>query len=168
MHLHRPNVLIGIAVSVALTLTACGSSRSVIDKRDDVTSRARVLQVKTAAGQTGLQVPADCLQAFTKRLERTLFHRKAFLHGTDGLTLTYTFANGDEGSRAARFWLGFGAGAGSIVVKAVWTDADGKEIARSTHTGTVSGGATGGSWTDAFERCAKEVATFARTHFLER
>jgi hypothetical protein len=61
---------------------------------------------------------ADCQEAFINRLERTLFHRKAFSRGTEGLMLTYTFADGAEGSRAARFWWG-GAGTGSIVVKAV-------------------------------------------------
>lgn len=66
----------------------------------------------------------------------------------------------DPGSQAARYWVGFGAGEGSIVAEVTFLNESGTVVAKGAAWGTVSGGWFGGSLNSAGRRVAKAVVDF--------
>jgi hypothetical protein len=73
----------------------------------------------------------------------------------------------DPGSQALRYWVGFGAGSGEMVVDTTFSDSAGGTIARGNSRGSVSGGWFGGSTSSASKRVAKAIVGFIETN-LER
>jgi hypothetical protein len=64
----------------------------------------------------------------------------------------------DPGSRALRYWIGFGSGTGHVTVMVDVPGADGASSLRGQVVGTVKGGLWGGASTNAAEAAAKAIA----------
>ncbi len=71
----------------------------------------------------------------------------------------------DPGSQAARYWIGFGAGEGSIVAEVTFLNDSGTVVAKGAAWGTVSGGWFGGSLNSAGRRVAKAVVDFVDDNY---
>lgn len=71
----------------------------------------------------------------------------------------------DPGSQAARYWVGFGAGQGTIVAEVSFLNEAGTVIAKGAAWGTVSGGWFGGSLNSAGRRVAKAVVDFVDDNY---
>lgn len=164
--LRRTAVLLTI-IFAAVLLAGCGSRRTSVLANAETSQRFAAATIQEDAGGTGLIVEAEHTEAFRRRLEEALLGDKGFSRG-QGLSVSYRFVEGDPGSRGSRFWIGFGLGEGTIAVEATFRDAAGRELRRTKHVGTVTGGGFGGSYANAFERAATELAEHARSHFLAR
>lgn len=73
----------------------------------------------------------------------------------------------DSGSRAARYFIGFGAGTGRVVAEVSLLDESGSMIAKGSAFGTVSGGLFGGSFDAAGKQVADSVFNFIKDNFNE-
>ncbi len=110
-------------------------------------------------------VPDEPRSHFRAALEEQLYQREiSFAKGPD-LTIKWQFIQYDEGSRAKRYFVGFGAGKGSLAIQAKFYDDSGKELATIQSEGEISMGAFGGSFDSAIEKCAEEIATYTKKNF---
>ena len=64
-----------------------------------------------------------------------------------------------------RYWVGFGAGSGEIIVDVGFSDPSGKQVARANARGSVSGGWFGGSTSSACDRVAKALLDFIKANY---
>jgi len=145
----------------------CGSSRSSVIQQPVPGYHADSLRL-VAEGADGLVITEDQRRTLVKAFEDRVYDARAFQRGQSGLTASYHVTAGNPGSRGLRFWIGLWTGEGTITVEVEWRTAAGVVCARTQHTGVVSGGAFGGSWNKAFEKCGNEIGEFAITTFLER
>lgn len=121
--------------------------------------------VTAEEGAATVTVPDEPRLHFKSALDEQLYRQEvAFAKGTD-LTIKWQFVQYDEGSRAKRYFIGFGAGKGSLAIQAKFYDGSGKELATIQSEGEISMGAFGGSFDSAIEKCAEEIATYARQNF---
>lgn len=88
-----------------------------------------------------------------------------FDKGGSTLTIQGRLVGFDPGSQAARYWAGFGAGEGSIVVEVTFVDEAGAVVAKGAAFGSVTGGWFGGSLNSAGKRAAKAVVDFVNERY---
>lgn len=88
-----------------------------------------------------------------------------FAQGGRTITVQGRLIGFDPGSQAARYWVGFGAGEGSIVAEVTFLDESGTPVAKGAAWGTVSGGWFGGSLNSAGRRVAKAVVDFVDDNY---
>jgi hypothetical protein len=69
----------------------------------------------------------------------------------------------NEGSKALRYFVGFGAGKGEILVETTFND-EAATVAKGVAKGSVSGGWFGGSTRDASRRVARAIVDFLEDH----
>ncbi len=147
-----------LVLSCFLLLAGCGSGRlTVMDPLDagDFVSGVRVQQAKGT-------VPAEpeMTQEFETLLKEKL-EEKGIKEGKS-LTLSYRFIQINEGSRAARWFFGGigNAGEGTLTVEVTYLNQNGKAIAKITSEGKISSGFGGGSFSNALEHAANEIAAY--------
>ena len=100
---------------------------------------------------------------FQAALEKKLYGPgSGFVRGND-YRLTWTPVKVDEGSRALRYFVGFGAGAGTMVTNVKVTDAKGKLVGQGEAEGKRVMGIAGGDFEGACEEAGEEIAKVART-----
>jgi len=115
------------------------------------------LKEKTEA----IGVAASITQYLRERLEGKVW----FKGGGETLTIKGLVVGFDPGSQAARYFIGFGAGSGEIIVDAVFSDTSGTQVARANAKGSVSGGLLGGSTSSACDRVAKAIMDFIKANY---
>ena len=69
------------------------------------------------------------------------------------------------GSQVARWGLGFGAGKGSLAIEGKFYDVAGNELASVRSEGEIAGGFLGGSFSEASDKAADELAEYAKKFF---
>jgi hypothetical protein len=160
----RNLLLINTIILIAM-VSSCGSERTVIQLPDTNSSyrstTAFVIADKSKGG-------ADVEDQYRTELESELHHdlqSQGFKNGS-GLTIKYWFAEADPGSRAGRFWIGFGVGEGKVQINVEFYDANGNHLSSTDNIGTVSGGFTGGSFSTAIDHAAEAIAEYAGKHYL--
>ena len=150
------------AAAAALALSACaGSDLMVLEKNSSNYSSNVVNLVYEEA-----TVPVDPgKQALLAKYMDDAFTDVGFTLG-EGLTMRYGFIGYDEGSQAARYFLGgIGGGEAKMVLRAEFYDRDGNKLASVQSEGRLAGGLLGGDSDTAMMKAAEELADYAKANF---
>jgi uncharacterized protein DUF4410 len=156
--------------AAALLLSACGGSRDfrVEQPPSEAFASYGALQVQPFT----IEEPRDAVvrekalkmaELLTNEVRDRLAGR--FDKGGRTLVVQGRLVGFDPGSQAARYWVGFGAGEGSIVAEVTFLNESGKAVAKGAAWGTVSGGWFGGSLNSAGRRVAKAVVDFVNDNY---
>jgi hypothetical protein len=156
------------AVPFLLALAACGG-KSFIEGQAPTVPLGGFGQVTvelfTIDGLEGL--PEDkkgkamgVAAEITESVRERLADRKLFASGGKVLTIKGRITGFNEGSKALRYFVGFGAGKGEIIVETTFADEAGAKVAAGSARGTVSGGWFGGSTRDASRRVARAIVDY--------
>jgi hypothetical protein len=155
-----------IAVAASIILAGCITTATTVE-RHKPSQTFQVVSAETSEQTTALAVPTDVHARFQQFFDEELYSRGGFQRGPQ-LKIKWQFAEFDAGSRALRYFVGFGAGKGKITVHAMFLDERGHEIAAVDGFGTVVMGAFGGSYDSALRECAYEITKYAKDNFLTR
>jgi hypothetical protein len=153
MHLSRRFFLPVVAILIATLLAGCGGISG------PGTGTPRKIRVVEAPGE---KIPPQFHGKFVQRLERELYDEN-FTRGND-LVLTWKCTEVNAGNRALRYFVGFGAGAGVVVIQATLADAKGHVLGTKELKGVQTIGMFGGSFDSAIEMAADGTADFAAAH----
>ena len=116
-------------------------------------------------GGATVQAQDEGVTELKEYMEKAFFEKGLFSKG-DGLTVKYGFMTYDEGSQAARYFLGgIGGGEAKMVVGAEFYDKSGKLLAKIQSEGRLNGGFFGGDSSSAIKKAAQEVADYAKANF---
>jgi Domain of unknown function (DUF4410) len=126
----------------------------------------------------GVEVPADYVSRLstelvaeltkTKRFKRVLQQDEATEAGVTVARLTGTITEFKKGNRAARYFVGLGAGRTVIRANVRFTDvSSGETLLEDDVDGKVVMGGMGGASSGATNGLAKEVAKVAKAHFAQ-
>lgn len=150
-------LLVGCSSSVTkVTAPVSQSNQNVsINYSDVIIENAKVANV----------IPQEKQEYYEKKLEE-LFIKNGTGIGT-GLKIKYSFMAFDEGSQALRYFVGFGAGKGELIVKTSFYDAITDTLLGEIETkGELSVGAFGGSFDGTLEKVAEDVFNFTKKNYL--
>lgn len=115
-----------------------------------------------AEGTHAFEFTLNYRQTFEKKLNEMLYGKDGvFVKSTAGNVLHWEVVKADPGSRALRYFVGFGAGKGIFLVRTDLMDRKGKMIAGEDEEGDQVMGVAGGSYDSAIEEAAEKVARFA-------
>ena len=153
------------AILAALTLSACATGTTTVVAPAQVGQGATYPTLKLESATDTVTVPPQARTHFDARLNEYLYAKDSGFTPGDSLIVRYRFIQFDEGSRALRYLLGFGAGKGTMTVEVIFLDKSQKELAKINVGGEISMGVFGGDFDEAISRAAKEVATYAINTF---
>lgn len=155
-----------VAVAASFLVAGCITTASTVERRKP-SQPFQAVSAETSEQASAVAVPADIHKRFQELLVEELYARGNFQRGPQ-LKIKWQFAEFDEGSRALRYFVGFGAGKGKITIHATFLDERGREIAAVDGFGTVIMGVFGGSYDSALRECAYEITRYAKDNFLIR
>ncbi len=155
-----------VLLIACLFVSACGSQKTTVRDASNAIYKSSTITVVADATKRSFQTDDQYRVEFENKLMERL-ERKAFTTGS-GLTLKYWLSDADEGSRSARFWLGFGAGTGKFKVIVEFYDVNGNKLSETENVGTVSGGFTGGSFSAAILNSAESIAAYAKKTYYSK
>jgi Domain of unknown function (DUF4410) len=154
---------IALMVFAAQLVAACAQSSLMVSQPP--ARKAALQSVQIVAGDSTVPVDPQVARLFETELRKDLYEgAKKFAQG-DELTLSYRFIQLDQGSKAARFWLGFGAGKGSLTIEITYKSKEGAELGRINVGGEIIGGVTGGEFDSAVTKAAEEAANYTFSNF---
>ena len=153
---------LGVA-AVFLFASACATATTTVMAPPD--GQYKNHSIAVSHGTDTIEVDEDASTRFEEKLLEILYAEGAFSEGA-GLTLEYRFIQFDKGSQAARYIIGMGVGKGSMTIEVLFLDASGTELARVHTGGEISAGLFGGSFGEAVDTSATEVAEYAIANFL--
>ncbi len=148
-----------IVFVLAVALTACGATVTVLAPTQ-LGPEASYPTLKIVSDSDTVEIPADARAHFEKRLNEYLFTKESGFAPGDALTLRYRFVQFDEGSRALRYIIGFGAGKGKMTAEITFLDKDQKELGKISVEGEIIMGFLGGDFDAAISAAAKKVADY--------
>lgn len=151
----RPLIILAIAVALA----ACGATVTVLTP-PTIAPGATFPTAKIEAGTDTVEIPADARAHFEKRLNQYLFEKNSGFTAGDALTLRYRFIQYDEGNRALRYLIGFGAGKGKMTTEVTFHDQAGTELGKIAVEGEIIMGILGGDFDAAISAAAKKIADY--------
>jgi hypothetical protein len=156
-----------VVLTLAIAISACASGATTVLTPPPALMQATYNTLKIESGTDTVSIPADARAHFEKRLNEYLLTATPptkFKSGND-LTLRYRFIQFDEGSRALRYIVGFGAGRGKMTAEVTFVDGQGKEVARINVEGEISAGFFGGDFDMAISQAARQVADYTVKNF---
>jgi len=155
-HLHPIVSRLALLATAALLAVGCASSS---DKARTSAPR-KPLAVVEGNHQPGLT--SEYRKVFQEKLDELLYGNEgAYTKVDKGPTLRWEATRIDPGSRALRYFVGFGAGKGTFNARALLVDAKGHTITSSDVEGDQVMGVGGGSFDSAIEEAAENIAEFA-------
>ena len=146
-------------------IQACASGTTTVLSPPE--SDARFSSVSIVSSEDTVAVEEGLADYYEEKLREYLFVEDGFSEG-DELTIQFRFIQLDKGSRAARYFIGFGAGKGELTIETVFLDADGAEVAKIQSGGEISVGFAGGSFREAVAKAAEKTADYAKDNLLAR
>ncbi|MEM6851295.1 MAG: DUF4410 domain-containing protein [Pseudomonadota bacterium] len=152
------------AVALALGVVACASGTTTVVAPTE--AKTTFASAQFERGDDTVEVKDEYAQYFGAKLFEAFFEEGAFAQGEE-LTVRYRFIQLDKGSQAKRYFIGFGAGKGSLTIEAVFLNPNGEELSKINVGGEISVGFFGGSFQEALAKAADEVAEYAATNFLD-
>lgn len=153
-----------VAAVLAGTLVAgcAGSSNMVVTPNQ---SDFRSQTVDLVYGGATVSAEDEGVTELKRYMEEAFYEKGLFSRGA-GLTVKYGFMTYDEGSQAARYFLGMiGGGEAKMVVGAEFYDTNGNLLARIQSEGRLNGGFFGGDASSAVKKAAQEIANYAAANF---
>jgi hypothetical protein len=148
-----------IILVCAIALTACGATVTVMNA-PQLAPEAVYPTLKIESATDTVEIPAEARAHFEKRLNEYLFTKTSGFTPGDSLTLRYRFIQFDEGSRALRYLIGFGAGKGKMTAEITFLDRDQTELGKISVEGEIIMGILGGDFDAAISAAAKKVADY--------
>jgi hypothetical protein len=153
-----------VAICVAVS-TLCGCAGKAVEMQRPATA-FRPASVQSSEENSAVSpAPQSIRNRFQLLLDEALYSEGHFQRGTQ-LTIKWQVVKYDEGIRALRYVVGFGAGQGKIVVKARFLDEKGRQIAAIQSEGTITMGAFGGAYETALSKCADAIGKYTKETFL--
>lgn len=169
-----------LAILFMLVLTACGSGRyTILEPANQRLTDYGVLEI--APFQTSLTAPEamEVADRFAGRLHQAvseyrlqhpndLVYREITLgteQSADVLLMEGTLISYEEGSRAKRYFIGFGSGKAFCTIQVKFVDkASGQEISRTKFDGELSMGLFGGSADEAVDALVESFIDYMRQY----
>ena len=148
-----------------LVVSACATGTTTVI--EPTKQQLTVESLRFVAAKNTVNVPPEITAHFATRLREYLISDGIYGAGND-LTLRYRFIQVDEGSRALRYIIGFGAGKGQLTVEVVYLDASGNEVSKINVGGEISVGFFGGDFDEAISNAAREAAEYTIANFPAR
>jgi hypothetical protein len=166
MH-HRAAALVRalVVIVAALVLSGCASGAITVLSPAQIPPGATYPTLKIESATDTVTIPADARAHFEKRLNEYLFAANSGFTPGDALIMRYRFIQFDEGDRALRYLIGFGAGKGKMTAEVIFLDTTQKELAKITVEGEISMGFLGGDFDMAISTAARKVADYAIATF---
>lgn len=165
----------------AVTVSGCGSSRyTMIDPPKQAVSNFEVLEIrdftsaladqdsKDLAGRFADQLHAAVIEDREKNPGKSIFSEvvRRSDRSDKVLRLDGTVISFEKGSRAKRYWLGFGAGKAFCTIQAVFADkATGQQVLKANFDGELSMSFFGGSAEEAVDSVVKAFIDYFRDYF---
>lgn len=153
-----------VAISAALSLSACASSALMVEK-----PAVGVQRVATATLQ--YEAPTVSVEETTQQhLQRkmaealTTGDKAVFSPGPD-MTIRYRFVGHNEGSRLGRYLTAGLAGGSKTYIVADFLNPAGETIGQVRAEGSVGGGIAGGSAKSGVDGAVKKIAEYAQANF---
>lgn len=144
-----------ILAAAAFLAVGCAST----DKARSSAPR-KPLAVVEGAHQPGLT--SEFRKVFQEKLDELLYGEDgAFTKVDKGPSLRWEVTRVDPGSRALRYFVGFGAGKGTFNARATLLDSKGNILTTTDTEGDQVMGVGGGSFDSAIEEAAENIAEFA-------
>ena len=179
MIIKKLNLLVILGIS--LLLSGCASSHySVLQAPSQPVNTFNKLEIAKFKSNLKDEVSIDLADRFAGQLYREIMKERELHPGesifeeivleTDDvegvLLLNGTVISFEEGSRAARYFIGFGAGKAYCTIQAVFTNkATGEEIIRTNFDGELSMGLFGGSPEEAVDAVVKAFISYFDDYF---
>lgn len=152
-------------IALILVLAGCAGGATTVVSPVKNTPRVTSKTLSIELADDGIQVPPAVREGFEKRLNEYLFSGNSkFSRGKD-LTLRYRFTHFDEGDRALRYVVGFGAGKGVMTAEVTFFDVGGSKVAQINVDGEITMGFFGGDFDIAVTQAAREVADYTLKEF---
>ncbi|MBC2777864.1 DUF4410 domain-containing protein [Parasphingopyxis marina] len=155
------------AVAATIVLSACAGSSNMVISPNRTAYTAQSVTLEYDGGT--IDVEQDSVDELQRYMDEEFFgdaqNAAAFARGSE-LTVRYGFMTFDEGSQAARYFLGgLGGGEARMVVRAEFFDPQGNSLAVIQSEGRLGGGFFGGDAGSAIRGAAREIATYAVDNF---
>ena len=170
-------------VFAVLTLVGCASHRyTVVEAPTESLSDYKILQIKEFTTSLNEPEAKRLSLLFADRLmEEIAAHRKAHpddvVYGKvvrqtdeaqDVLVMEASVISYEEGSRAKRYFLGFGAGKAYCTIQARFINKEtGEEVARTNFDGELSGGLFGGDADETVDGVVKAFLDYMKQYMAE-
>ena len=153
---------LALAIAMPILLAACANGATTVLQPAESSFKASTINVAAVGDTVG--VDPEISNYYGEKLNEYLFADETFTTGND-ITVSYRFIQFEEGNRAIRYLVGFGAGKGSLTIESTFTDATGNELAKIQSEGEISVGVLGGSFKEAVAKAARETSDFALANF---
>lgn len=138
--------------ALAFALSACSTTSTV-----DFGQKEKSYHSYTIRDLSQDHIPSDTRTLFTQYLNNELT-ALGYTVGDD-LDININIENFNEGNRALRYWVGFGAGkATSKIVTTLVDKESGKIVGNIQTDGMLAMGVFGGNSKDVLKRSAKDIA----------
>ncbi|MEM8772799.1 MAG: DUF4410 domain-containing protein [Pseudomonadota bacterium] len=151
------------AATILLLIQACASGSTTV--LNPASSAEKYSSITIEAAEDTVEVESELSDYYEAQLRELLYVEDGFGEGGE-LTARYRFIQVDKGSRAARYFVGLGAGKGSLTIETVFLNAAGEEVAKIQSGGEISGGFAGGGFQEAVGKAAKQTAEYAKSNLL--
>lgn len=158
------NLRLVAALLLAAALPACISTSDVRETRGPAKAH-KVSSIDIAPERSTVQVAPEAVARFQKFLEDDFYYKHGFQRGNQ-LKLRWRFTEFDQGNRALRYFVGFGAGNGKVVAHATFLDEKNRVVGAVEAHGRIVSGMFGGSYDTALRNCTDEINRYAEEHFL--
>ena len=168
-------------VLVALATAGCASSRyTVLQPANQPVTNFDVLEIKDFTSNLADEDSLELANRFADRLHTAVMRDReqnpgqsvfdAVLRESDRsdrvLTLDGTVISFEKGSRALRYFVGFGAGKAYCTIQAVFSDKmTGEEVLRANFDGELSMSLFGGSPEEAVDAVVRAFIDYFRDYF---
>lgn len=155
-----------MASALAFAMTGCASSALMVEQPKSGTFRTS--QATILYDKSNVPVDDDNITYTQERMEKAFFGGETplFAKGA-GITVRYRYIGFDEGSQAARYFLGPIAGGSKILLETDFIGPDGTLLAQVRGEGSVSGGFFGGSNKSGIDQAVEKIAEFAAANFKQ-
>jgi len=166
-HLRAQRWRYATAVIIALLLNACGSSHyTVLQPANEPLEAFEVLEIRDFTSNLSDADSIDLANRFADQLYAAVMQHRREDPGSSifrdvvrntkesdsVLALNGVVISFDKGSRAKRYWIGFGAGKAYCTIQATFTNkATGAEVLKSNFDGELSMSFFGGSAEEAVD-----------------
>ncbi|MEO0500124.1 MAG: hypothetical protein AAF205_06145, partial [Pseudomonadota bacterium] len=150
-----------LALAGVFVLSACAGSSNMVMQPNKAAYKANAVNL-VYEGAT-VDVEEKDVAELQKFMENEFFGGDTpFVRGED-LTVRYGFMQFDEGSQAARYFLGVvGGGEAKMIVGAEFVDNQGNVVSKIQSEGRLNGGFFGGDAGSATKLAAREIADYAK------
>lgn len=168
-------------VPLVLLVGACASSRyTVLDPPSEPLANFNVLQINDFSSNLTDTDSMNLAARFADQLHEKIMKDRAenpgesifreVVRGTDEvdsvLVLNGTVIAFDKGSRAKRYWIGFGAGKAYCTIQAIFTNkATGEEVLKTNFDGELAMGFFGGDEQEAVDAVADSFIDYFDDYF---